>query len=460
MPSTFTALEIGKSALMAARRAMEVTGHNVANAATPGYSRQEVVLEPLIQRIPLSSGVSGVGVKVADVTRIRDRFIDAVLRNEMGKKESFAVQKEVLDHLQVVFAEPSDSSLRQAIDDFWAAWHDLSSNPLSEAARSQVMERGRTLTDLFRHLGSQLDSLTADIDANIQATVNKINLTSEKIAVLNVEISRALARKEPVADLMDRRDLLLDELASLSGATVTHLDEGSSVRVLLGGLPIVDHQKVYKIEIGPSAEIRVSLGNGQYAVVDAVGGRLGGLKTARNDIVGEFKQELESMLFKLVTGVNGIHDDGISPSGTSGPFFEGVAGDYLGTVRVVQAIQEDPNAICASKTDPLDGQIARDIANYLDGTSDPSGTSFSDLWMGIVGRLGAVGQKVEGGFDTQELLVKELQNRRDSVSGVSIDEEVANLIREQHAFNAASRVISIADEMLDTIINRMGMAGR
>lgn len=158
---------------------MDVTGHNMANASTPGYSRQRVSLEPIIQRIPLSAGVSGLGVKVADVARIRDKFVDAVLRNEQEKKAAFTIQTEVLDHLQVVFAEPSDSSIRESVDFFWASWHDLSSDPESMSARAQLVEAARSLTDMLRHLGGQIDSLTVDIEAGIEAVVAKANLLAE-----------------------------------------------------------------------------------------------------------------------------------------------------------------------------------------------------------------------------------------------------------------------------------------
>lgn len=124
---------------------MDVTGHNIANASTPGYSRQRVVLEPIIQRINLSAGTSGLGVRVADVARVRDKFVDAVLRNEQEKKAAFAIQKDTLDHLQVVFAEPSDSSIRESVDLFWASWHDLSSDPQSSAARTQPLKQADPL---------------------------------------------------------------------------------------------------------------------------------------------------------------------------------------------------------------------------------------------------------------------------------------------------------------------------
>ncbi len=480
MSSTFTTLEIGKSALVASRRAMDVTGHNIANAATPGYSRQRVILEPIVQRIPLSAGVAGLGVKVTDVVRARDKFVDAVLRNEQAKKAVFEIQKNVLDHLQVVFAEPSDSSIRESVDFFWAAWHDLSSEPQSDSARAQLSEAGRSLTDMLRHLGSQIDSLTEDIEDGIKATVDKVNLLAERVSSLNIEISRALARKEPVGDLMDRRDLLIDEMAELTGATVSYLDDGT-VKVNLGGVPLVDGSKFYKLGktiTGEGVKFYIITGPNENDKInlDSIGGSLCGHKIARDQIAGRFKQELQDKVKELADGINFIYRSNLkSEPGPDIPFFQFIDGDVVGTIAIHSAIVEDPRIIrTAATSDSLDGGLALAIADFIEGiqndyldelaeTSEFSqllGGNFTEKWMAIIGGLGVEGQKVESGYDTQQLLAKELANRKDSISGVSLDEEVTYLIREQHAFNAAGRVITVADEMLDTIINRMGLGGR
>ncbi|NLC15331.1 MAG: flagellar hook-associated protein FlgK [Firmicutes bacterium] len=480
MPSTFTTLEIGKSALIAARHAMDVTGHNIANAATPGYSRQRVNSEPIIQRLPLGVGVSGMGVKVADIARIRDKFVDAVLRNEQEKKAALAIQKEVFEHMQIVFAEPSDSSIRDSVDFFWAAWHDLSSEPDSASARAQLLEAGRSLCDMLRHLASQLDSLTVDLENGIDAAVAKVNMLAQRVTSLNVEISRALARKEPVGDLLDRRDLLLDELAELTGATVSYLEDGT-VQVNLGGVRLVDGYKCYGLGYAFTAEgvkFHVITGPNETDKIhlDSVGGSLGGHKIARDDVVTRFRVQLSESVRKVVDGINFIHMSNVDPdSGIQGiPFFQ-FHDDILATIKVNDLIVQDPGNIRTQVgDDPLDGSIALAIADFIEGTHnehleylaslDPSfqvsDGDFTEKWVVIVGSLGIDAQKVDSAFDTQELLVKELSNRRDSISGVSIDEEITNLIREQHAFSAASRVITVADEMLDTIINRMGIAGR
>lgn len=465
--STFSMFEIGKSALIASKRSMDVTSHNIANAATPGYSRQDAFLEPIIQR---QSYISGVGVRVADIRRTRDVFVDAVLRNEIGREAAYLVQQEVLDHVQTAFAEPGDGSLRAVIDSFWAAWEDVASDPGSISAKAQLMERGRSLVDLFNHLAYQLDSVSDDIDTHIKSLVDRVNDLAGRVAALNVEIARALARQEPAADLMDRRDLLLDELAELTGGSVTYIGEGNAVRFTVGGFPLVDRDRAYEIEAhisGNETEIRwkSSSEDNSPKTISSVGGRIGGLQAAKADIVVKFRKRLEDLFKDIVEGVNARHQD----ADGNLKFFEvDPAGPYLGAVKVNPEMVADPSKIITTSPDGASpGNIAHEIADFLanGGQLTPGDDSsnvdpFVETWTAIIGELGAQAQKIETGAIIQGLLVKELRNRRDSISGVSVDEEVANLIRQQHAFSAASRVITIADEMIDTIINRMGIAGR
>lgn len=461
--------EIGKSALLASRRAMDVTGHNVANAATPGYSRQEAVLHPIVQR---EATVSGMGVKVTQIRRLRDFFTDCVLRNENANRASFAVQKDVMDQLQVMSAESSDAGLRAAIETFWTGWQELSISPDSKPARTALLEQSRSLLDMFKHMAGQLKALQDDLSKSISTNVDRLNSLAQTVATLNAEIGRAVARQAPMGDLLDRRDLLLDEIAEISGATVSQYNDGTlAVRVTINGYPIVDRSSSFKVAAQPTPT-----GGVQYAWIDAagdsqvipnVGGRLGGLATSKNTLVEGFRASLESLLKDIVDMVNGQYARGgvfdpLDPPAQP-PFFN-VADptDYLNTTSLAFDNPDDLVVWDGDPAAPGNGLNALKIASLLENGGTVEGIDYEspiDTWIATIGELGTQGQRIRNGLETQELLVKEIQNRKDSISGVSIDEEMANLIREQHAFNAASRLITTADELLDTIINRMG-AGR
>ncbi len=298
--------EIGKSALLASRRAMDVTGHNVANAATPGYSRQEVVLQPIVQR---ETTVSGMGVRVTQIRRLRDFFTDCVLRNENANRAFFAVQRDVMDQIQVMSAESSDSGLRAAIENFWIGWQELSISPDSEPARTALLEQGRSLIDMFRHMAGQLDSLQEDIGKNIDANIQRLNSLAETVATLNAEIGRAAARQSPMGDLLDRRDLLLDEIAEISGASVSQYNDGTlAVRVTVNGYPLVDRTSSFKLAAKPTPEGGLSThGSTRQETASRLQRRrkLGGLATSKNELVHGFKENLELLLRDIVDMVNG-----------------------------------------------------------------------------------------------------------------------------------------------------------
>ncbi len=462
---SFNIFEIGKSALLASRRAMDATSHNIANASTTGYSRQEAVLEPIVQR---EATVSGMGVRVTQIRRLRDFFTDSVLRDENANREFFGVQKDVMDQIQVMTGESSDAGLRAAIEGFWTGWQELSIDADSGPARAALAEKSRSLVDMFKHMGAQIDSLQDDLNVNMDANIQRVNQISKQVATLNGEIGRATARRDPTADLMDRRDLLLDELSEIAGASVSRYADGTeAVRVTVRGFPIVDRTASFELDVHHTkpTEFRWIDRAGAAQVMPTIGGRLGGLAAARDRLAESFKRELESLLQDIVTTVNTQYAlgavpaaDPTDPSTPPNPvsfFAVGDVTNYLGTTQVAPEITADPMRIVVWDGDALapgNGLNALAIAEMVE-------TKPVDTWTAVIGKLGSEGQRIKGGLETQELLVKEVRNRKDSVSGVSIDEEVSNLVREQHAFNAASRLITTADELVDTIINRMG-AGR
>src|SRR5665647_644658 len=219
--TTFMGLEIGKSAIMAHQTALNVTGHNIANANTPGYTRQ---VANLVTNRPWHTpmltgnatvGQLGTGVDVADIQRLRDDFVDDQIRNENRTSGYWDTQQETFAKIEVILNEPSDDGLRSVMDNFWESWQDLSAHPESEAVRSVVAQRGMAVADAFNHTFRQLTDLRQDVNSNVKIKVDEINSMAVQIKDLNQQIlSISIAGKQP-NDLLDKRDLLLDKLSQL-----------------------------------------------------------------------------------------------------------------------------------------------------------------------------------------------------------------------------------------------------
>ncbi|MBX6379011.1 MAG: flagellar hook-associated protein FlgK, partial [Clostridia bacterium] len=247
MEGTFLALETARRALFAQRLAMDTTGHNVANAATEGYSRQRVDLRASAGFPSAGPGAGpavgpgqvGTGVDVAALTRARDAFLDAQVRNERRRWAGWDVRQQVLSELEAIFAEPSEAGLRVALDAFWDSWQSLAASPESLAARREVLQRAGGLLDAMKHADQQLRDLADNLDDQVAERVAELNDLAREVASLNAQIQRARARGLQPNDLLDRRDLALDRMAQLVALQVQEGPDGT-VRVTVGGVAIVE----------------------------------------------------------------------------------------------------------------------------------------------------------------------------------------------------------------------------
>ncbi|KNZ70096.1 flagellar hook-associated protein FlgK [Thermincola ferriacetica] len=481
MRSTFFGLNIGRQALQAQQRALDVTAHNIANANTEGFSRQRAVMAtttpfayPSVNR-PIGAGQIGTGVMVEEVKRMRDSFIDLQVRQEVNKTGEWETKNNSLQKLEVIFNEPSDAGLRTVLDQFWEAWQELSKKPELEAVRSLVRQRGIAVAETFNHLDRQLTDLAEDLDASVKIKVDEINNIAGQVAALNDQIVRVEVQGDNANDLRDKRDLLLDELSKIVQITVKE-DNSGAVTVSIGGRALVSAAGVSKISAVPNGA-----NNGyvdlQWAVdgtaVSIQSGSIKGMLDIRDITIPSYRQQLDDLANALVTSVNAEHVAGYGLNKTAADphfnFFD-AAGTTAATISIDAAILGDLDNIAAASTaaDPLaspsvensgDGSNALNIAELkhqaLLGTA-----TLDDYYRGMIAQLGVEAQESSRMVDNQNLLLSQLENRRQEVSGVSLDEEMTNMIKFQHAYNAAARTITAMDEMLDTIVNRLGLVGR
>lgn len=492
MRATFFGIEIGRRAIEAHRLALDVTGHNIANANTPGYSRQVARLAtttpyaaPAFNR-PGTTGQVGTGVYVQQIVRMHDSFIQQQINTEINAKSYWERRQQILQELELSFLEPTDVGIRSALDQFWQALQDLSKNPESAAARSVVRERALVLTETVRNTYAQFAPLQQNLDFQVRAAAERINALARQIAQLNTEIRKVLVAGNTPNDLYDTRDMLIEELAKYADVQVVQRD-GGMIAVTIGGVALVDGVNARAIEVqsAPGTGFATLVWSGTNLGVTVSSGELKALLEARDVELPRYMEQLNEFVRALIKEVNAVHEQGYGLLDTFDPadydndpslyppppgikfFNDGDVDptfwkDAAANFSLSDAILEDARNIAASLSGTHgDGANALRLAQIHQKTIDTLGGGTLGEYLGaIVSGLGVQSGMAVAMVEHQEVLLGHLERLRASVSGVSIDEEMANLIQHQHAYAAAARLVTTVDEAIDTIINRMGLVGR
>lgn len=479
MTSTFHGLELGKRALYAQQAALSTTGHNVANANTTGYTRQRVEMQ---STNPLTTnGVQlGTGVEVTKIVRLREDYLDVQLRGENKNFGYWEAKSDTLSKIEELMNEPSDQALAHTLDEFWKGWQDLSNNADSAAARSVVRQKGLAVTETFNHIMNSLNTMQNDLKNVITTKTDEINSLATQIKDLNGQIARLVPNGFEPNDMYDQRDVLIDQLSKLVDVKVTPSDNGM-VDVTVGGSKLVEGQKANILSIGydPVSKLvnpqeimiagsKISLEGGELLGVMESYGVVGG---ESKSIIPTLKDKINNLAMTFANTVNTIHQNGLNldnindVSNDKVPFFTGTSAQDL---TVNPRIMESLNLIAAANEETPgvsstgNGKNALDIANikmdasleFLEGTS-----TMDDYYRNIIGQLGVDSQEAQRMTDNSEVIVNQVENRRLSVSGVSLDEEMTNMIKFQQAYNAAARMVTVMDQCLEKVINGMGRVG-
>ncbi|AQQ54140.1 flagellar hook-associated protein FlgK [Planococcus lenghuensis] len=420
MVSTFHGLELGKRGLMASQANIATTGHNIANAGTKGYSRQQVntVTSPPLDvwtNGDANPSQLGSGVLVESITRVRDRFLDQQYRDSAGTLAKWQTQQTALSRIETVVNEPSDTGLNSAMDAVWSAQQDLALNPDSQPARAVVKERAQAFVETAQAMDRSLSSLKTDLQSQTVATVQEANDYLKQIAALNDSIRRT---GKNANDLQDQRDLAVDSLSKLVSVQVKEQTDGT-----------------YSVSLLQKEGAPVLLVSGTETVStlttdsEPANGKLTGLAQSIATV-----EKYHSQLHETVKGfaeANGMSAENGS-AGTN--LFAGNQADF--TIAGL-TVNEDS------------GQYA------LPTDTDTATEKVKSGYQTLVSELGAETQAAGRFVSSFDATLNATENRRQSVTGVSLDEEMANLVKYQHAYSAAARIVSTADEMLDTLINRM-----
>ncbi len=339
MPSIFGSLNTALRALQAMQTAIQTTGHNTANAATPGYSRQRVVLaasEPYT--IPthyrnVGAGQVGTGVSAQSVRRYHSDFLDTQIREQTWGLKGWEVQQDVLQQIQVVLNEPSDTGLNTYLHNFWAGWQDLAATPDSTSARAYVAETASELAASLRESYQQLYDLRSDLNDRIAGQVTKINDLAHRVADLNKTIAHVESLGQQPNDLRDQRNQVLKELSTMLNVTISESDSGSYWVSTGGRLLVADYtvsemavekdtnnnllNRVVWADSGAAVQVKgVPLEGGLSPLAaDRLAGELGGALIGRDLLVNKKMDQLDQIADALMGAVNGLHQTGYDASG-------------------------------------------------------------------------------------------------------------------------------------------------
>ena len=459
---SFSTLGIGASALSAAQRSVETAAHNVANSTVEGYTRQRVSLAastPSAGFSGVAGGMRGTGVTIVALDRLRNDLQDIAVRAESSSAGTAGARAQVLDRAQGVLG-PYGNGLPESLGQLWKSFDQLALTPSSPAARQLTLDAAATVADGVRDAAGQLARIRTDTLAAMQGTVTEVNAAASEVAGLNLQIADALVGRQVPADLMDRRDLALDRLASLTGATVRVRSDGM-VDVSLGGETLVRGDRSTALVLTSTTAGPGTAGGDPMLTLDGrparVGGTLAGSAGALVTDLRQFEAELDGIANALATAVNDQHARGFDAAGGAGrPVFVGSsARDFALADLRTSDLAASGTAVPGGS--PYDGENALLLARLRQPGAD--GTSLSDRLHGLAATLGSRAASALRAGDAAEAGLDGVRQQRAAAIGVSVDEEMIDLVKFQHAYDAAARVISIADGMLDTIVNRMG-AGR
>jgi flagellar hook-associated protein 1 len=577
MTSPFFGLDTARRALQTEQTLVNVTNQNIANANTPGFSRQTAQVQATLPYpIPVFStsgepGQIGTGVEVTAITRARDTFLDSQVRAQMSSQGRWSARQTALSNVESIINEPSTTGLSSLITKYFNSWQDVANNPSDPSARASLIQQGEGLANGFNNMVSQLKQQQMDLNQQVSGTVANINDYATQIANINKQIAQVETAGMKANDLRDQRDQLVDKLSSLVKVTSVESSDGQ-VSIYLGGQQLVDRSNTNQLQaVAPTGSLFVQpqWANGQQLTPGD--GQLQGQIESRDQLLAGEIQSVNDTASRIITSVNALHQSGVDLSGNPGiPFFTGkdatdmavnapLTGsggtNYVAAARMVsngtggytssvgdssnaQAIAELANSVAtldtttglgSSTTIGATGMAVAGVSvqgaasgttytyswdstnNTLQVTNNPggttsdvtativpngsaqlmtvdalgvrlsinvpTGTSLTTALNGLVGQqvgttanpasignqysqfvasLGVDSNTAQGESTNQQVLLNQLQQQRDSVSGVSIDEETTNLIQYQRAYEAAAHVVTVIDSMLDTLINHTG----
>lgn len=456
-------LDLSVRSMSTYQSAIDIASQNISNAGSTDYTRQKVVLAS-----ESGNNGQGSGVKIQDVLRIRDEILDSQLRKYQSSYSDSMKRSEILQKIEAVLGEPSEEGLGTYFTEFFNAWDELSANPTSTQLRLNVIQKAQQLSERYKDQIDGFSEIQYSLQKEATVQVSQINAYLKDINQMNQKIYETEVRGYDANDLKDQRDKQIDALSKIVNISVTKNTNGA-VQVNVGG--------VYGADQSGYNQFKLSIINGQMKLVhseneNAVAIVNGGEFLAVSDIysnkISQYKEKFEQLAQTFVNEVNQVHVQGNTlvfggSSSTGIPFFGELAPDGSivnafadGKMTINSSILQSPKNIAASSVAGQDGNS--DIANRIASLSkakfsDLGETTFIDRYTEILNDIGMDKVVADNGIESGGLVVQNLEAQKMSNSGVSIEEEMTNVMKYQRSYEAAAKLIKIADELLATIIN-------
>ncbi len=464
-------MDVGRRAMMNSQAGLQTVSHNIANKSTEGYSRQRVEQQT---NEPVGSGRTrmGTGSRISQVTRTNNSYLEKQIEREGANLGLAEGRAESLARVEQVFNEQINKGLNQYIVEFFNSFRELASSPENLATRTLVKETAEHLTRDFQRVHQQLSEIQNESDYQITVHVAEVNELTKEIAQLNEKIQVVEINGAPANDERDRRDLLLKQLGEKVNIRYAEGDNGA-VTVTAGSNAILvsgySHRELFvaptqgkpgkregNMEIFYKPTERAQPVN---VTQQLNGGKVGGLLQVRDQVINRIVGDLDQLAYSLATEVNRTHSEGFNQYNEQGQLFFEAPLQVQGAAQSLslhQQVQKDVGRIAAGQApdSPGDNRVANAISSLQYNKLMGDGASTLDgFYASMVGQIGIEARRANSAVSSQQDILGQLQNIRESISGVSLDEETTKMIEYQKSFDASARLIRAADEMMDTVLN-------
>ncbi len=496
MSGIFNSMNTATKGLMAQQTSLHTTGHNIANINTEGFTRQRVDMKADRAHNLNGIGQIGTGVKMEAVVRMTSDHISKQIRNENSTLNRFTEKSGVIDALEVIFNEPSDTGLNFNIAEMFESFNALSNNPESLNFKTVVVEKLKTLTETLKQMGNQIEGLKTETHDAIDKNILDFNTKVEGLNSLNKQIFNVSIRGQIPNDLLDQRDLMLKELSS-TGEVDLDFDKYGRVEIKIdsnetdgdgkvikkdiltyeGQQNYLAYDKADESKVSATREIKLydnktkaEKREDPISNIDVKNGKIKGNIDAV-EVIQEASGNLDKMANSLAQSINKTHgklkDKDKQDLGDIFIFDKGKIDAK--SIGINKSLKEENGLLQAGKegSEQGDGSLALELSQIrnkktsldTDGNikDDSSGTTISGSYRDMVIKVGISKQHSDNMVANQNVLTQQLENRRESISGVSINDEIANVIKFQKAYEANAKVLSVLTDMLDVLINRTGV---